>query len=107
MPRLGDDERWPRAHDLTSLAEDHLDAARIGVAGELASTLGRLDAAEVDDATLDLRHRLLGDDEDVVLLEARPRAAASTRSAARSSPSSSSGIPRSGITRSSPLKGVP
>ena len=36
-----------------------------------------------------------------------PRAAASTRSAARSSPSSSSGIPRSGITRSSPRQGSP
>ena len=43
----------------------------VGVAGELARTLGRLDAGELDDATLDLRDRLLSDDEDVVLLEAR------------------------------------
>ena len=53
------------------LPEDHLDAPRIGVAGELSSTLGWLDVGEVDDATLDLRDRLLGDDEDVVLVEAR------------------------------------
>ena len=88
--------------------EDHLDAPGIGVAGELARTLGRLDAGEMDDATLDLRDRLLRDDEDVVRARSPCRAAAaSTRSAARSSPSSSSGIPRSGITRSSPVKGVP
>ena len=71
MARLGDDERRARAQDLTRLPEYHLDAPRIGVAGELARTLGRLDAGELDDATLDLRDRLLGDDEDVVLLEAR------------------------------------
>ena len=70
MPRLGDDERRARAQDLTRLPEYHLDAPRIGVAGELSSTLGWLDVGKVDDATLDLRDRLLGDDEDVVVLEA-------------------------------------
>ena len=71
MARLGDDERWPCAQDLKSLTEDHLDAAWIGFAGKLSRTLGWLDVGEVDDATLDLRDRLLGDDEDVVLVEAR------------------------------------
>ena len=74
VPRLGDDERRARADDLARLAQDHLETTRIGVAGELARPLRRLDVREVDDATLDLRDRLLRDDEDVVVLEARLRA---------------------------------
>ena len=46
MPRLGDHERRPRADDAGALAQDHLDVARVTVAGELARTLGRLDSSE-------------------------------------------------------------
>ena len=63
--RLGDDEGRPRAHDLARLREDHLDPARVRVASKLVRPFRRLDLAQVDDATLDLRHRFLGDDDHV------------------------------------------
>jgi hypothetical protein len=66
---LGDDERWARSNDLTCLSQDHLDASRIGVAGELAGASGRLDSSKVDNAALDLRNRLLRHDEHVVALQ--------------------------------------
>ena len=68
--RLGDHERRAGSDDLARLAENHLDAPRIGVTGELACAIGRLDPGELDDATLDLRDGLLSDDEHVVVLEA-------------------------------------
>ena len=40
------------------------------VAGDLSRARGRLDVVEAHDASLDLRNSLLGDDDDVVLLEA-------------------------------------
>ena len=53
------------------------------VAGELARPVRRLDLGEMDDATLDLRDRLLRDDDDVVRARAHPHElAASTSSAA-------------------------
>ena len=67
--RAGDDERRPDADELGRLVEDDLDAARVGVAGELARLLRRLDVRERDDAALDLRDRLLRDDDDVAVLE--------------------------------------
>jgi hypothetical protein len=67
---LRDHERWPRPYDLTGLAENNLDPARITVCSKLHRTLRRLDPAEVDDTTLDLRDCLLGDDEHVVGLDA-------------------------------------
>ena len=74
MVRLGDDERRAGSDDLARFAEDHLDTPRIGVTGELARAIGRLDPGELDDATLDLRHGFLSDDEHVVAFEpARPR----------------------------------
>ena len=45
--RLGDHERWPRAHDPTTLLENHLEAARILVGGELAGPVRRLDPVEM------------------------------------------------------------
>ena len=70
VPRLGDDERRAGTDDLASLAQNHLDSPRIGVAGELTRSFGRLDPVERDDPALDLRYRLLRDDEHVVALEA-------------------------------------
>ena len=52
-----------------ALAKDDLHAARISVARQLVRPLGRLDIAEIDDAALDLRDRLLRDHEDVPGLE--------------------------------------
>ena len=69
MARLGDHEWRAGSDDLARFAEDHLDAPRIGVTGELACAIGRLDPGELDDATLDLRDGLLSDDEHVVVLE--------------------------------------
>ena len=69
VTRLGDDEWRPGPHDLTGLAKDHLRSPGITVTGELERPLRRLDALEVNDATLDLRHRLLRDDDDIVPLE--------------------------------------
>ena len=60
----------------TSRASPRITSMRRGsdLARELSSTLGRLDAGEVDDATLDLRDRLLGDDEDSSWSKPVPRA---------------------------------
>ena len=43
--------------------------AWVGVAGEFASTLRRLDAGQVDDAALRLRDGFLRDDDDVAVFE--------------------------------------
>ena len=68
--RLADHERRADAHDALRLAEDRLDPTRISlVARDLARTLRRLDVVEPHDATLDLRDRLLRDDDDVAVLE--------------------------------------
>ena len=65
MAGLDDEKRRTRANDSPALAKDHLDAARVLLAGELTSFRGRLDIVEVDHAALDLRHRLLRHDEDI------------------------------------------
>ena len=53
-----------------ALAQDHLEVARVAVrAGELARALRGLDVGEAHDAALDLRDRLLRDDDDVAVLE--------------------------------------
>ena len=70
MPGAGDDERRPDPDELGRLVEDDLDPARVGLAGsELAGLLGRLDSGELDDAALDLRDRLLREDDDVPVSE--------------------------------------
>ena len=70
---LADDERRAHAHDPSRLAEDHLDAARrVAVGGgDLARPLGGLDPLQPRDSSLDLRDRLLRDDDDVAVLELR------------------------------------
>ena len=68
--RLGDDERQPNAHDPCSLAEDHLDPARILlVAGDLPRPVRRLDAGESDDPAFGLRDDLLREHDHVAVLE--------------------------------------
>src|SRR5207237_6163099 len=70
VARLADDERSAHADDALRLAQDPFHTPRIAlVAGDLARTLGRLDIVELHDATLDLRDRLLRDDDDVAVLE--------------------------------------
>ena len=70
MPRARDHERRPRAHDLGRLAQDHLHLPRVAlVPGELDGARRRLDLVQANDAALDLRHRLLRDDDDVAVLE--------------------------------------
>ncbi len=69
MPRLRDDQRRPDSHDTGGLTQDHLDAARVLVARNLASALRRFDIAETDDTSLRLRHDLLRDHDDVAVLE--------------------------------------
>ena len=54
MPGLGDHERAARAHDPLRLAEDHVHLLAL---------------VESRDAALDLRDRLLSDDDDVAVLE--------------------------------------
>src|SRR5579871_5258816 len=70
--RASDQERRPGADELDGLVEDHLNPARVGVGGELARLLRRLDIRERDDAPLHLRDRLLRDDDDVAVLEVDP-----------------------------------
>ena len=70
MPGLGDHQRRPRADHLGALAQDRLDVTRIAVAGQLVGAFGRLDLLEADHPALRFRDDLLGDDEDVGVLEA-------------------------------------
>ena len=55
----------------SSLLSRRMTSSRRGSSspGELACPLRRLEVGEMDDAALDLRHGLLGDDEDVARLE--------------------------------------
>ena len=69
VPRARDEERRAGADELDRFVEDDLDAARVGVGGELARLLRRLDVRERDDAPFDLRDRLLRDDDDIAVLE--------------------------------------
>ena len=74
MAGLADDEGRPHAHDTRRLLQDRLDAARIGLVlrirdGDLARLLRRLVVVQPYDAALDLRDRLLRDDQDVAVLE--------------------------------------
>ncbi len=70
MPGLGDHERGPGADDLAALAEDHLGAACVSVlTRELHRPRGRLDVGEPHHSSLHLRDRLLGDDDDVAVLQ--------------------------------------
>ena len=71
MLRQQPDERRTEAYDAPCLAEDHFDATRVALVGgrDLPRLLGRLDAVEVHDATLDLGDGLLRDDDDVSVLE--------------------------------------
>src|SRR6478735_630970 len=72
MSGLRDHERPTLPNDLHRLLEDHLDLPRVAlVAGELPRLLRRHDSLEADDLTLDLRDRLLGDDDDVAVLDRR------------------------------------
>ena len=69
VARLGDHERAARANDALRLAENDLDPPRIAVARELTRSGRRLDLVQAHDAALDLRDRLLRDDEHVAVLE--------------------------------------
>ena len=70
---LADHERRAYPNDALGLAQDPFDPARIGVvAGDLPRALRRLGVVEANDPSLDLRDRLLRDDDDVVLLEPDP-----------------------------------
>ena len=69
VARLGDDQRRPDADDLDALPQDRLDVARVAVVGELEGARGRLDLVQPHNASLGLRDDLLGDDDDVGVLE--------------------------------------
>src|SRR5206468_3037301 len=70
VARLADDERAAHAHDSLRLPEDPLDALRIAIlARDLARTFRRHGVVEADDATFDLRDRLLRDHDDVTVLQ--------------------------------------
>ena len=71
MTRLRDHERAAGAHDALRLAEDHLDSARVALAGDLTRPRRGLDVVQSHDSPFDLRDRLLRDDEDVSVLELR------------------------------------
>ena len=65
----GDHERRARAHDARGLAEDHLQVTRVVSGGELDGRGRRLDFVEAHDSPLGLRDDLLGDHDDVAVLE--------------------------------------
>ena len=71
MLRLADDERRADADHALRLPQDDLDPPRGVVfrAGDLDRAWRGLDAVQPDDAPLDLRDRLLRDDDDVPVLE--------------------------------------
>jgi hypothetical protein len=67
---LRDHERRTNPHDARRLAKDHLDPARVLVAfGDLERALRRLDLVETDDTAFRLRDRLLGEHDDVPVLD--------------------------------------
>ena len=66
---LRDHERRARAHDRARFAEDHLEVARVVSGRELDCRGRRLDVVEAHDPPLGLRDDLLGDDDDVAVLE--------------------------------------
>ncbi len=72
MARLGDHEGAACSDDALRLTENDLDPARIAVARELTRASRGLDLVQAHDAALDLRDRLLGDDEHVAVLELSP-----------------------------------
>ncbi len=72
VARLRDHERWARAHDPRGFAEDHLQVARVVSSRELDGCSRRLDVVEANDPPLRLRHDLLGDHDDVAVLELDP-----------------------------------
>jgi hypothetical protein len=69
--RLADHERRAYANDALRLPQDDLDATRsiAALACDLDRARRRLDPVQAHDAALDLRDRLLRDDDDVVVLE--------------------------------------
>ena len=69
MLRLRDHERLTDADDARRLAQDHLDAPRVLVLGELPCALGGLDLGQPDDTALRLGDDLLCQDDDVAILE--------------------------------------
>ena len=69
MAGLGDDQRRPDSDDLDALLQDRLDVARVAVVGELERARGWLDLVHPHNASLGLRDDLLGDDDDVGILE--------------------------------------
>jgi hypothetical protein len=73
VPRLGDDERRARADEAARFPQDHLEVARIVVGRQLARPIGRLDLVEAHDPSLGLRDGLLGQHDDVAVLELHRR----------------------------------
>src|SRR5262249_23704139 len=70
VSRLADHERRTNAHDAPCLAQNPLDATRISlVACDLPCAVRWLDLVESDNTTLDLRDRLLRDDDHVTVFQ--------------------------------------
>jgi hypothetical protein len=64
-----DHERRARADDSDGFVEDDLDVTRIASGGELDGLRRRDDVVEPDDPAFRFRHHLLGDHDDVTVLE--------------------------------------
>ena len=101
VPGLDDQDAALGAQHLAALGEDQLDQRRLFAehGGELARLGAGQHRGEAADAALGLGDDLLGDDDDVAVLELPARAAISSPSAI---PSVTSGRPATGRTRSSP-----
>ncbi len=69
MGGLRDQQRSTNPEQLATLSEDDLDPARVLALCELPRACRWFHIAELYDATLDLRDRLLRDHEDIALLE--------------------------------------
>ena len=71
---LADQDAADRADQLLRLVEHDLDVARVLVVlgGELVRELARMHVVQVPDASLDLRHGLVGDHDDIPVVQ-RPR----------------------------------
>ena len=69
VARLGDHERRAAPEHARRLAQDHLELARVAVTRESDRLLGRLNFGERDYPPLRLRDDLVGDADDVAVLE--------------------------------------
>ena len=95
MPRLGDHERRPRAHDLAALAQDHLEVPRIARPARRARARASDGSTSASRTTRPstFETAFCATTTDVGVLEPAEPVAASWTRQPRSSPSSSSGMP--------------